>query len=92
MDKSNRNWGDITKDLLETIIGYANSSAQQIIEEKKKEFWKKAIALIFISIGSIFLLIGLVQFINQIMIDGSWHGYIIVGSMITLVGIIFTKD
>jgi|GEM_PF-2983242 hypothetical protein len=92
MEKSKRDWKDIAKDGIETVIKYANSSAYDVIQEKKKEFGRKITAIAFFIFGSIFLLIGLAEFINQLMVDGSWHGYTIVGSALVLVGIFFTKD
>lgn len=92
MGNSNRNWGDIGKDIIETVLKYANTSAQQIIEEKKRKFSRKLIAIVLISLGLLFLLNGLAQFINQIMDSNGWHGYVIIGSVITLIGIFFSRD
>ena len=92
MEKSNRDWKDIAKDLADIVINYANQSARKTIEEKKKEFGKKAISVVLLLTGSLFLLNGLAQFINQMMIASTWHGYVIVGSFMVLIGIFFTKD
>ena len=92
MENSKRDWKDIAKDAVETILKYANTSAQDIIEEKKKKFGKKAVAIVLLLIGFVFLLIGLSEFINQLMENGTWQGYTIVGSLLVLFGLFLTRD
>lgn len=84
---ASRSWMEIALDFFDTLKNRLNYA----VYEQQKNILRKFIAAMLILIGSIFFLNGLAVFLGELMNESSWSGYLMIGILLMLVGVIVPR-
>lgn len=82
-----RSWGEIAYDFFLAIqreIAFAAKKQQM-------RFAKIAVSLWLLAVGSLIFLVGLANFIGELINNKNWPGYLLVGAILLALGLFFYK-
>jgi hypothetical protein len=85
-------WRDMIYDFVERPVRNMTEPIFSFIEKQTDTFMKNLSALIILTLGGLFLLLGVAKSIGEFTGLGDWAGYLIVGVFLLLVGMITKRS
>lgn len=85
-------WRDGFLSITENFIRNLIEPIMENAKEKRDHLMKKFSAIILLSIGGLFFLNGSAIFLSDYFQTGKWLGYIIIGLLLLIIGLIRQRD
>ncbi len=86
-----KSWGEIVGDLVFGFANFAQNFAESALERQKEKAIRKLTAFILLFSAALFILNGVSLWINDILNLRTWAGYLLVGLILFMLGLIYPK-
>lgn len=87
-----KTWAEIGYGLFSQIVKLAKSYADDLIRKQELKFLKRLTIIAFFLTGMLFVLNGIAIFLNEYFQVGNWTGYVLVGLLLSVAGLISQKS